>query len=113
MILICNIYFSNKFKGKVLERLFNESPKKDEPLSSDKNLSKTPLKTFKFFIHKTHEKNSDKIKKLISELGGEITKKFEKDLTAVISTSSTNFFTVKGIFFWVYFIKKKGYFCFR
>lgn len=86
LIFFCNIRKS--FKGKVTDRIFNEKIKTENSSTVMNGSKKYPiLKSFKFFIHKTDEISSDDLKKRITSLGGSVTKKYEEDVLAVISTN--------------------------
>ncbi|KAK6618637.1 hypothetical protein RUM43_013028 [Polyplax serrata] len=81
--------FLKSFKGKVTDRIFNEKIKTENSSTVMNGSKKYPiLKSFKFFIHKTDEISSDDLKKRITSLGGSVTKKYEEDVLAVISTNA-------------------------
>ena len=55
------------------------------------------LHGLKFFLHKTKNKSANDVKKQIENLGGEVAKKYDSNVVAVISTEGKVFF-IKFIF---------------
>lgn len=77
-------------KKETSDRVFTKAPVATATASSSSSSNviekKLPvLHALKFLIHKTKDKSADDIKKQIEKLGGEVVKKYDSGIVAVIS----------------------------